>query len=499
MFRLLLIAFFALFFAPTYSLSAATTPHPQASGDPKGYNIKLKVLGGIADTTCLLAYHYGHQIFVQDTFRVDKKGICTFKGDTALVGGIYLAVLPGSKYFEFLVDNNEQHFSMEANPADFVGTLKVTDSPTNTLFNDYQRFLKERQPILNTLVKELAQLDSTKADSTAKNKVRNQIKPLEEEIKQYRLNFVQKHPNNLLSAIFRTMQEPEVPESPKGADGKPIDPDFNYKYFKAHFWDKVDLTDERLVRTPLLYGKINTYLEKLTYKIPDSIFISADLIIDKAKPNKEVFKYALSFITHYYETAKIMGMDAVFVHLAERYYLPGDAYWMDQKRMDKVRERVTKLKPNLIGAVAPNIRVLNVANNQPTTLHQGAKGDYTILLFWSHNCGHCKKTMPQVIDLYNKYKDKGVSMFSVETEVEQEKINQYLKESPQPWEVYYDPTNASRFRDLYDIYSTPVMYLLDKDKKIKVKRVDAEQLDKILDNLINGREIGKIEQKEHDH
>ncbi|MBK8472906.1 MAG: hypothetical protein IPL33_12510 [Sphingobacteriales bacterium] len=107
--------------------------------------------------------------------------------------------------------------------------------------------------------------------------------------------------------------------------------------------------------------------------------------------------------------------------------------------------------------------------------------------------------MPQVIDLYNKYKDKGVSMFSVETEVEQEKINQYLKESPQPWEVYYDPTNASRFRDLYDIYSTPVMYLLDKDKKIKVKRVDAEQLDKILDNLINGREIGKIEQKEHDH
>jgi thiol-disulfide isomerase/thioredoxin len=490
---------FTLFILAAFSAFAWANPMLAPKGNPTatGYNIKLKVKG-VADTTCLLAYHYGNQIFVQDTFYLDKKGVCVFKGDTALHGGIYLAVLPGTKYFEFIVDNNEQHFSMETDPADFVGTLQINGSPTNTLFNEYQRFLKVRQPRINELMKELAQLDTLKADSVDKKAVRDQILPLEEEIKQYRLQFIKQHPKNFLSLIFKTMQEPEVPAAPKGADGKPLDPDFNYKYFKAHFLDNVNLTDKRLVRTPLLHGKINTYLEKLTYKVPDSIFVSSDLIIDKTLPCKECFKYALSYITHYYESAKIMGMDAVFVHLAKRYYLPGKAFWMDEKRMDKVRERVRKLEPNLIGSVAPNIRMLNINDNQPKNLHD-IKSDYTILMFWSHNCGHCKKSMPSFVDLYNKYKNKGVSVFSVNTEVEADKMKEYLKEAPQPWDNYYDPTNASRFRDLYDIYSTPVIYLLDKDKKIKVKRVDVEQLDKILDNLINGKEMGKVEEKEDNH
>jgi len=59
--------------------------------------------------------------------------------------------------------------------------------------------------------------------------------------------------------------------------------------------------------------------------------------------------------------------------------------------------------------------------------------------------------MPSFIDLYNKYKSKGESVFAVNTEIEPEKMKEYLKEAPQPWDNYYDPTNASRFRDLYDI------------------------------------------------
>jgi hypothetical protein len=48
----------------------------------------------------------------------------------------------------------------------------------------------------------------------------------------------------------------------------------------------------------------------------------------------------------------------------------------------------------------------------------------------------------------------------------------------------YDPSNASFFRYYYDIFSTPTIYMLDKDKKIIAKRIGAETVEKILQENI---------------
>lgn len=290
------------------------------------------------------------------------------------------------------------------------------------------------------------------------------------------------------------MQEPEVPEEPKNDKGEPIDKDFRFNYFRRHFWDNVDFSDERLVKTPLLYNKISTYLEKLTYRIPDSIIRSCDVLIEKASGNKEVYKYVLSYLTYTYETAKIMGYDAVFVHLAEKYYLTGKAFWMDEKKMEKVRERVAKLSPTLLGKKAPEINAQSAISGQMKSLHAVAANN-TVVLFWSHNCGHCKEVMPKYISLYEKYKDKGVEFYSIETETKIDDIKKFIDEKKIPFDVVYDPTNATRFRELYDIYSTPVSLVLDKDKKILAKRIDVEQIDKMLDSIINGAKETQEQEK----
>lgn len=412
------------------------------------------------------------------------------KGPEALQGGIYLAVLPGTKYFELLVDKKEQNFSLEVDTADFVGSMKVSNSPANTLFNQYQRFLTPRQKNLAKLSKELAQLDTLKADSLEKQKVRDKMKVSEDELNDYRKKVITEQPTSFLAKIFTTMQEPEIPAEPKNDKGEPIDKDFRFNYFHQHFLDNVDFSDDRLVKTPLLYNKINTYLEKLTYRIPDSVIKACDMLVEKSLANKEVFKYVLSYLTYTYETSKIMGYDVVFVHLAEKYYLPGKAFWMDEKKMDKVRERVTKLSPTLIGKKAPEINAQSVVSGQMKSLH-GVQADYTVMLFWSHNCGHCKESMPKFIKLYEKFKNKGVEMFSIETETKTDEIKKFIEEKKIPFDVVYDPTNATRFRELYDIYSTPVSLVLDKDKKILAKRIDVEQIEKMLDSLIEEKQKGE--------
>jgi hypothetical protein len=88
---------------------------------------------------------------------------------------------------------------------------------------------------------------------------------------------------------------------------------------------------------------------------PDSIAVAAVNLVEKSKANVEMFQYVLSFLINKFQTSERMGMDGVFVALAEKYYLGGQAWWADQKLLDKIAERVNALKPNLIGKVAPDL------------------------------------------------------------------------------------------------------------------------------------------------
>jgi hypothetical protein len=47
----------------------------------------------------------------------------------------------------------------------------------------------------------------------------------------------------------------------------------------------------------------------------------------------------------------------------------------------------------------------------------------------------------------------------------------------------FDPIHLNNLKERFDIYSTPVIYILDKDKKIKAKRLGAEQVIDMLKML----------------
>jgi hypothetical protein len=55
------------------------------------------------------------------------------------------------------------------------------------------------------------------------------------------------------------------------------------------------------------------------------------------------------------------------------------------------------------------------------------------------------------------------------------------------WINVYDGVHYNNLKDKYDIYSTPVIYILDKDKKIKAKRIDVDQIKTILTALEKGK------------
>ncbi|MFY8027978.1 MAG: DUF5106 domain-containing protein, partial [Bacteroidia bacterium] len=319
------------------------------SKEKDAYNIKIKI-NNLSNTACYMGYHFAEKQYVSDTIKVDAKGNMVFSGTKPLDGGIYLVVTPSKKYFEVIIAG-ETEFSMETDTLDFIKNMKVKGSKENEWFYAYLNFMGEKSKMLEPLNKKMEQYKSNKDSADA---IRKRMSKIDSEVKEYKINFMKAQPNSFLAKIFRTSQDPEVPEAPKLPNGR-TDSTFAYKYFKAHFFDGVDFSDARLLRTPLLYNKYKQYLEKLTYQIPDSIAEACVYLCEKAKANKEVFKYTVVYTTSTYESSKIMGMDAVFVRLVEDYYNTGQAFWADSTLMFKISDRARILKPLLLGKKAPNL------------------------------------------------------------------------------------------------------------------------------------------------
>ncbi len=445
-----------------------------AKDEVKGYEIELQIKGA-KDTVCYLAYHYGKKILVQDTFNIDSKGRVFMKGETPLQGGIYIVIVPGNGFFEFLANGEENHFSLATDTTNYIMHMQVKGSKENKWFNQYQRFLKPRQDSL----RHWGKLKQSAESEDSLLLLDQQLEKVNQEISDFRKEALVKQKGSFYAKLFATMNEPQVPDSLQQASKKQA----RFQYFRQHFWDEVDFSDERFIRTPILHNKIDSYLDKLHIQIPDSLNKAADLVIDKAKQNDKVFKYVLTLITSKYEQSKIMGHDAIFVHLADRYYLTGKADWMEEKSMKKIRERVMRLKPNLIGKKAPEISLPDSTGKKHSLYAIDA--DFTIVYFWSYSCGHCKKSLPGYKKIYDTYKDKGVQYYSVCTKPERAKWLKYLDTYKLDWLNVYDPDGRSPFRMLYDIHSTPTVYLLDKDKKILAKRVGPKQLENILTHYMN--------------
>jgi len=142
----------------------------------------------------------------------------------------------------------------------------------------------------------------------------------------------------------------------------------------------------------------------------------------------------------------------------------------------------------VIGNPAPKLDLQDIWTLQDKPLDD-VKSDYTLVIFWAPTCGHCQKEIPLLDSVYNAaLKQKGVTIYSVPVEGNLTDIQKFVeKDHIRDWTNVVDANNKSDFRDNYDVYSTPQIYLLDKNKTIIGKKLDHSN---ILD-VINWNEKQK--------
>ena len=97
------------------------------------------------------------------------------------------------------------------------------------------------------------------------------------------------------------------------------------------------------------------------------------------------------------------------------------------------------------------------------------------------DCSHCVTEIPKLLDIYHDLKKTiDVSVFSVYTVYEYDKWRKYIIDKKLDFINVYDPVHINNIKIKYDIFSTPKVYLLDKNKIIKSKHMPVEKIPEIL-------------------
>ncbi len=485
----------------TLTVGPLLAQKPETVQGPKR-TIEVQIEGAAKDTI-YLANYYGNKLFYNDTAIADAKGKVVFNKPRGYKGGVYAVVVPGPKYFEILV--NEPTIVLATDKSDLMGALEVKDSKENAVFTGYIRYLNARKADGDAMRSRM----ESEEDPIAKAAIRAQMEDLDKEVKAYQKDLVVNNPGTFAAALVRMSLANELPELRK--DDGSLDSAGAYYQYRRHFWDNFDLQDERIVRSPIYANKLDEYLTRVIPQVPDTLAKLVDELIARTEGSEEVFKYTVHTITHKYETSDIMGMDAMFVHMALTYYCPqpgkaSRATWMEDEKLEKLCERARKMAPLTLGKKATNLILTDSTETKWIGFHDLPQ-EYVVIVFWDPHCGVCKKELPEIHKAYTEtLKDLDVEVFAVAKAVDAglmkdwkkfirendldwvnvaltQNVYEAAKKDPRQFIPQYTTIESLNYAETYDVFSTPKLFVVDGERKLVGKQLTAEQIGDLVKKL----------------
>jgi thiol-disulfide isomerase/thioredoxin len=429
-------------------------------------NIRFKVLN-IKNDTLVFGHYIGSykNMIVLDTM-ILKKGIGEYSNDT-LKDGLFF-IYNNKEKNDILLSASDK-LKVTYNATAFLKSVEVTGSTIISKFIDYLRFLDDKKNQIKN--------DSTKASVISK------------EVKSYQENIIAENRNNILGKFINFFTPLNIPEGT---------PEEKFSYYKKHFFDNGNIYDKDLYYTPLIDEKLNEYYSVLNGSSAE-ITRDIDELLTKCKADKDLFRFVLvSTFQHYLKSNQVIA-ENIWVHIAETWYIPY-ASWADFAYMTRLKHEIKMRKPNLIGAEAPNFAMTiiekigflaaidnetikkDVYQGTETKLNKLLSDNYTLLIFFEADCSHCKEVMPDYYNVFNKYVSKGLKGIVVNNNNTQEGKPEWCdyinKNQMFNWTNSWSPY-SNEYKDLYNIVSTPTVYLLHNNK-IELKNIDTKTLDSYL-------------------
>jgi peroxiredoxin len=403
-------------------------------------------------------------------------GVYHIKLDTALPGGIYFLAVNSIFAYQFLLDQ-DQTFAFTSDLADPIRTAKVDGSLDNQLLYQNLQFEQDFQARLQPVDK---QFNALPANDPNRPALQKQIETLIAERKAHLKSFKDNHPNAFFTVFKMAGQNPDLRDI-RLPDGS-FDEQARIFHYRNEFWNNTPLNDMRILRSPIIINKLKTYMTQITPQVHDSLTKYADIVIEKARGNKEFFKFFVNWVAIEYRTPKQMGLESVFVHVVDKYFTDEQAFWSTPEELKEIRRDANEMRPSLIGKIGQDLVCLN-AQGKEESLY-ALKGPVTILYVWNYECEHCQEETPKMKKIYDRYHSKGLEVYSLCTGSEEKLWKEFIaKYKIQGFHNVWDPQYKSNFYQKYHIDITPEVFVMNSNHEIIAKDLKPDQLPETLDPL----------------
>lgn len=410
---------------------------------------------------------YGEKNTVIDSAMTDSSGGFSFSIPPSAAPGLYRAGWGKDAYVDLVFDKENITFRTDAvHPAD---SLKIVESRENKLYYDFlerERINRLRLDLLQQVVDYWPDRDPFYFEAAGNYESTQRMQH------GWIDSLERKHPHSYTVRMLSLYQTPFLPASLSSVD--------RMTFLKQHFFDNVDFSDTALLRSNAWPNKAIAYLalysnNRLTQKQLEAEFIKAvTVMLSAAGANPEIFKFLLDYLVSGFDK---FHFEEVIAYLAENFQDPYACEDPDKK--SALQKKLETFKKIAIGQPAPDFEVPD-PEGKPVKL-SGIHAEFTLLLFWSSECGHCTDMMPKVKALYDAQRPKRYEILAVSIDTSRTSWMEVVTGEDLRW------INASelegfdgRSADLYNIYATPTMFLLERDKKIVAKPISYRELEAAL-------------------
>ena len=225
----------------------------------------------------------------------------------------------------------------------------------------------------------------------------------------------------------------------------------------THFWDGIETFDGPTDENPILASQLDFYFDRMVAPLPDSITLEIDRLVERASFNTDLRDFILWQLLQKYSHPEYMSQDQVFVYLYDQYFSQLKIKDLNETNLPLIHEKAERLRRLALFNIAPSIDgFLDL---------QSIESDYTILFFYDHNCDLCHQERNDLDSISAVHPEIVVLAIDMNT----------------------DDVRVDTLYDLYDIETTPLIYVLDSEKRIIAKKIRAKQIPLILPSSLEGQ------------
>jgi len=388
------------------------------------------------------------------TNKIDSTGISagafTF-GKKDYEQGVYMVGINDNNMCPIIINPSESVIEIGFRNGKLESSLYAINSREN---EGWAKYIVQ-EPMLLKAIKD-ARVAGAKS-SGMKVQYDQQAAAKEQELAKLQGSLINEYPNTHLAKILTWKQEP-------------------WKSEIAKYWDNIDFNDESIIRSKVLSDRIESFMRSFS-KGEESGFINCiATVADKAKVNDRVLEFSLNqMLTGFYES----NMENICMYIIDN-YVNGDACG-DADLSNVIKNTAESIQNLSIGKTPPNISMTTLEGKSIDLYNLAEKNKYTLVMFWSSWCEHCKGEAPEVKMCYDQWHAKGFEMVGVS-----------IDRNKAPWEAAvkergftfpnvcgmkeYQSQAAKDFR----VTKTPTFFLLDNKKQIVLKPKGIRDVQKYL-------------------